>query len=114
MFSSEYASYGTQQLKNGCSLLNEVFSLRTRKSDENQFVFVKLQNGSSLSSPESKLRHVIIIFGSCLGALLGFLFLVGACFIILGKVVKSEKIEEVHLDQIPGMLSRFSYEELEL
>ncbi|CAL5404128.1 unnamed protein product [Camellia sinensis] len=90
--------------KQGCLLLSEVFSLLSNEgtTDETVFVFLKVQKSpttqnlipSAINSPQKKSGQVKIIMGSSLGAFF------------------SEDFDEFFVDQVPGMPTRFSYEEL--
>ncbi|KAH0651216.1 hypothetical protein KY285_031335 [Solanum tuberosum] len=82
-------------------------------------LFIKVQSSSnlqaspSLVSSEKKSKRVSAIVGSTIGASFGLLLMVLTCFAYIFRRRKGlEEDEEEFLDQIPGMPTRFSYEEL--
>ncbi|MCD9641571.1 hypothetical protein HAX54_027799 [Datura stramonium] len=103
-----------------CALLNEVFSLTNNDGALNKTtLFIKVQNSSNLqASPslvfsEKKSKRVTTIVGSTIAASFGLIFIVFTCFALLCKRREGvEEAEEEFLDQVPGMPSRFSYDEL--
>ncbi|KAH0653816.1 hypothetical protein KY289_031494 [Solanum tuberosum] len=103
-----------------CALLNDVFSLTNNDGASNKTtLFIKVQNSSNLQaspphiSTEKKSKRVPTIVGSTIGASFGLLFIVltGFAYIFRGRKGLDED-EEEFLDQILGMPTRFSYEEL--
>ncbi|KAK4714477.1 hypothetical protein R3W88_020384 [Solanum pinnatisectum] len=103
-----------------CALLNDVFSLTNNDGASNKTtLFIKVQNSSNLQaspphiSTEKKSKRVPTIVGSTIGTSFGLLFIVltGFAYIFRGRKGLDEG-EEEFLDQIPGMPTRFSYEEL--
>ncbi|KAH0744078.1 hypothetical protein KY290_032071 [Solanum tuberosum] len=103
-----------------CALLNDVFSLTYGYGAPNKTtLFIKVQSSSnlqaspSLFSSEKKSKRVPAIVGSTIGASFGSLLMVLTCFAYIFRRRKGlEEDEEEFLDQIPGMPTRFSYEEL--
>ncbi|WMV39435.1 hypothetical protein MTR67_032820 [Solanum verrucosum] len=103
-----------------CALLNDVFSLTYDYGAPNKTtLFIKVQSSSnlqaspSLFSSEKKSKRVPAIVGSTIGASFGLLLMVLTCFAYIFRRRKGlEQDEEEFLDQIPGMPTRFSYEEL--
>ncbi|KAH0656462.1 hypothetical protein KY285_031344 [Solanum tuberosum] len=103
-----------------CALLNDVFSLTYDYGAPNKTtLFIKVQSSSnlqaspSLFSSEKKSKRVPAIVGSTIGASFGLLLMVLTCFAYIFRRRKGlEEDEEEFLDQIPGMPTRFSYEEL--
>ncbi|KAL7215731.1 hypothetical protein ACSBR1_027803 [Camellia fascicularis] len=63
-------------------------------------------------SPQKKSTRVKIILGSSLGAFFGVFFMVALCFFLFTKKQESEEFDEFFVDQVRGMSTRFSYEEL--
>ncbi|THG03778.1 hypothetical protein TEA_027249 [Camellia sinensis var. sinensis] len=100
--------------KKGCLLLSEVLSLINNDGAvDNIAVFLKLHKYQSpTDSPQKKSRHVKIILGSSLGAFFGVFFMVAFCFFLLTKKQESEEFDEFFVDQVLGMPTIFSYEEL--
>nr|XP_033513088.1 G-type lectin S-receptor-like serine/threonine-protein kinase SD2-5 [Nicotiana tomentosiformis]XP_033513091.1 G-type lectin S-receptor-like serine/threonine-protein kinase SD2-5 [Nicotiana tomentosiformis] len=103
-----------------CVLFNQVFSLLNNDGALNKTtLFIKVQNSSnlqaspSLASSEKKPKRVATIVGSAIGASFGLLFMVLTCFDFLSRRRKGlEEVEEEFLDHVPGMPTRFSFEEL--
>ncbi|CAL5403922.1 unnamed protein product [Camellia sinensis] len=93
--------------RKGCLLLSEVFSLTNNDGgDDDITMFLKVQK-----SPR-KSTQVIIILGSSLGAFFGVFFVVAFCFFFFRNKEEYEELDEFYIDQLPGMPTRFSYEEL--
>ncbi|XP_028073352.1 G-type lectin S-receptor-like serine/threonine-protein kinase SD2-5 [Camellia sinensis] len=56
----------------------------------------------------------MIILGSSLGALFGVFFVVAFCFFLFRNKGESEELDKFYIDQLPGMPTGFSYEELKV
>ncbi|KAF5935675.1 hypothetical protein HYC85_026804 [Camellia sinensis] len=107
----------------GCFLLSEVFTLTNNEGRyQNIAVFLKVQKSPAAEyptplptdSPQKKSRHVKIILGSSLAAFFSVFFVIAFClflFLFRNKG-ESEELDEFYIDQLPGMPTRFSYEEL--
>ncbi|CAL5405578.1 unnamed protein product [Camellia sinensis] len=99
--------------KRGCLLLSEVFSLtNTEDGFDNITIFLKVQKSSPPNSPLKKPRHVTIILGSSLGAFFGIFFMVASCLFLFKNKGEFEELDEFSVDQVSGMPTRFSYEDL--
>ncbi|CAL5403923.1 unnamed protein product [Camellia sinensis] len=108
--------------RQGCLLLSEVFSLISNEETMNETVavFLKVQKSpttqnlipSAVNSPQKKSGQVKIIMGSSLGAFFVLFFVVASCIFFFIKKQESEDFDEFFVDQVPGMPTRFSYEEL--
>ncbi|CAL5403925.1 unnamed protein product [Camellia sinensis] len=97
--------------KKGCLLLSEVLSLINNDGAvDNITIFLKVHK--STDSPQKKSTRVKIILGSSLGAFFGVFFMVAFCFFFFTKKQESERFDEFFVDQLLGMPTRFSYEEL--
>ncbi|CAL5343088.1 unnamed protein product [Camellia sinensis] len=93
----------------GCLLLSEVFSLRNNEGGfDNVTVFLKVQK----SSTQKKSKHAKIILGSSLGAFVVVFFMVASCLYLFRNKGESEEFDEFNVEQVPGMPTRFSYEDL--
>ncbi|KAL3509079.1 hypothetical protein ACH5RR_028480 [Cinchona calisaya] len=102
----------TSKRKGSCLLLNEVFSMTNHENYMglyyNTTLFVKVQNHYDKPS-----RHKIVILAYTLGAFFGVFFVIGSCLVIFRHRLKeSNEIEGDFLDQVPGMPTRYSYENL--
>ncbi|KAI8007642.1 G-type lectin S-receptor-like serine/threonine-protein kinase SD2-5 [Camellia lanceoleosa] len=105
----------------GCFLLSEVFSLMNNEGRyQNVAVFLKVQKSPAAEyptplptdSPQKKSRHVKIILGSSIAAFFGVFFVIAFCLFLIRNKGESEELDEFYIDQLPGMPTRFSYEEL--
>ncbi|KAH0654579.1 hypothetical protein KY289_032257 [Solanum tuberosum] len=117
---AQFQFSGPNNTMGDCALLNDVFSLTNNDTASNKIsLFIKVQNSSNLQaspphiSTEKKSKRVPTIVGSTIRASFGLLFIVltGFAYIFRGRKGLNED-EEEFLDQIPGMPTRFSYEEL--
>ncbi|TYH90221.1 hypothetical protein ES332_A13G035200v1 [Gossypium tomentosum] len=97
--------------KGSCYFLSQVDSLK--KTNSKDLTFIKVQN-STISDrphfPERKKQNTSVIVGSTLGAVFG-VFLI-CTFIFLRFKKGFQEVEEDYLDNMLGMPTRFSYEEL--
>ncbi|KAH0744079.1 hypothetical protein KY290_032072 [Solanum tuberosum] len=106
-----------------CLLLNEVFSLVDTDDRMHKRVLLKVQkssntqNQSQTISGGKKSRPHIVIIGSTLAAFFGIMLSVTAFFVIFKKRTKDSRKDGGFLDLepiFPGMLTRFSYNELRI
>ncbi|MBA0667225.1 hypothetical protein Goklo_000341, partial [Gossypium klotzschianum] len=90
-----------------CYFLSQVFSIEKNYSSDyySNSAFIKVQN-----YPEKKRQNGSVIVGSTLGAVLVVLLICGLFFLRAEKGF--EEAEEHCLDNMLGMPTRFSYEEL--
>ncbi|KAK6785247.1 hypothetical protein RDI58_018702 [Solanum bulbocastanum] len=103
-----------------CVLLNEVFSLTNNDGELNKTtLFIKVQNSSNLQASLSyvssgkKSKRVAMLVGSTIGASFGLLFMVLTYLAFLFRRKKGlEEAEEEFLEKVPGIPTRFSYDEL--
>ncbi|KAM3395759.1 hypothetical protein P3S68_004765 [Capsicum galapagoense] len=97
----------------GCFLLNEVFSLTDSISSST--VFLKVQNSSNalVISPRQKTKPFKVIIGS---TLIGIIFIFSVFSAIFKKRSQKSKAGDFsNLEPIlPGILTRFSYNELKI
>ncbi|MBA0782531.1 hypothetical protein Gotri_000403 [Gossypium trilobum] len=97
--------------KGSCYFLSQVDSLK--KTNSSDLTFIKVQN-STISDrshfPERKKQNTSVIVGSTLGAIFG-VFLI-CTFIFLRFKKGFQEVEEDYLDNMLGMPTRFSFEEL--
>ncbi|KAH7860709.1 hypothetical protein Vadar_017058 [Vaccinium darrowii] len=101
----------------GCLLLSEVLTLVNQEDGAfyNSSAFLKVQSYPTVVVPSSKKSRQVtaILIKSGVGAFFGVVAMVVAFLIFLyGKGKESKEVEEIHLNLVPGMLSRFSYEDL--
>ncbi|CAL5406522.1 unnamed protein product [Camellia sinensis] len=67
---------------------------------------------SAINSLQRKSRQVKIILGSILGTFFVAFFVVSSFILFFKKKQESEDFDEFFVDQVPGMPTKFSYEEL--
>ncbi|THG12924.1 hypothetical protein TEA_014547 [Camellia sinensis var. sinensis] len=100
---------GFNDSRQGCLLLSEVFSLiNNERGGDDVTMFLKVQKS------RRKSKQVMIILGSSLGALFGVFFVVAFCFFLFRNKGESEELDKFYIDQLPGMPTGFSYEELKV
>ncbi|KAF6172269.1 hypothetical protein GIB67_024891 [Kingdonia uniflora] len=116
--------YGSNSSDGDCYLPTQVFSLVNNVKEEthyNSSAFIKVQvspvipSSSPSSDPKFKTAGTATIVGSSVGATVGVSLLV---FVILFLIRKKKNVEEEddeeYLDLVPGMPTRFAYEDLKL
>ncbi|CAI9280756.1 unnamed protein product [Lactuca saligna] len=110
-------NYGSNS-SGDCYLPSEVFTLTSLDAavvPQNVLVFIKVVNSSiPQSHGRSSNRKILVatIIGSTIGSLMLLIVVVGFTkFIVQNKNMNSES-EEEYLDQVSGMPTRFSYDEL--
>ncbi|KAJ9699037.1 hypothetical protein PVL29_007889 [Vitis rotundifolia] len=99
-----------------CYLLSDVFTLQNMETLNSTYnfstsLFLKVEN-SPTEKNVGEGGNARIILRAILGALFGVLILIGAFIFLFWKRRDSEEAEEDHLDCIPGMPTRFSFEDL--
>ncbi|XP_009778145.1 G-type lectin S-receptor-like serine/threonine-protein kinase SD2-5 [Nicotiana tabacum] len=100
-----------------CLLLNEVFSLIDNEGGRGKTIFLKVLNQSPIIPGRRKSKPFKVIIGSTLSALFVITLSISTCFVLLKKRThKSRKAGDLlDLEPIsPGMLTRFSYNELKI
>nr|POE71470.1 g-type lectin s-receptor-like serine/threonine-protein kinase sd2-5 [Quercus suber] len=109
--------YKSNASSGDCILLSDVFSTINNEQMYyyyNTSALFKVQNttqDSSTISPKNRTNQLAIIMGSTLGAVFGVSLTVGIFFFL--RFTKDYKeIEEDYLDQLLGMPTRYSYEDL--
>ncbi|KAL4324998.1 hypothetical protein GQ457_11G027570 [Hibiscus cannabinus] len=90
-----------------CSFLSQIFSIKKSVHGGDAFsaAFIKVHN-----SPEKKRRDLGVIVASTLGAIIAVFLICGLFFLRAQQGL--EQVEEYALDDLFGMPTRFSYEEL--
>ncbi|CAI9296340.1 unnamed protein product [Lactuca saligna] len=104
--------YSSNSSSGYCRLPYELFTMTRFEANANDRLhasaFLKVQNRTS--TPSSNGFHTLGLIG---GSFVLFLILVvGFTTFILQKKKRGREIEEEHLDQVTGMPTRFSYQEL--
>ncbi|KAH7859884.1 hypothetical protein Vadar_006690 [Vaccinium darrowii] len=105
--------------QNACLLLSEVHTLINQEGGEfsNYSAFLKVQSYptavvAGLVPYTQESRPVVAVI-SGIGAFFALAAMLVAFLIFLyGKDKKSNELDEIHLNLVPGMLTRFSYEDL--
>ncbi|XAR49520.1 Non-specific serine/threonine protein kinase [Bertholletia excelsa] len=114
--------YYNYQVTGYCYLPSEIFSLMNNEKEKthyNSSAYIKVQASSSLGSPgtdssssgKSKSKASIIL-GSTGGALFLLLLITSFAIVVYRKKKRAHEVEEDYLDQVPGMPTRFSHEQL--
>ena len=109
--------YGSNASSGDCVLLSDVFSININGLNDyydNTNALFKVQNTTqvfSSISPRKSTNQFVVIVGSTLGAVFGVSLIVGI-FFFLRFPKDNKEIEEDYLDQLPGMPTRLSYEDL--
>ncbi|XP_050271300.1 G-type lectin S-receptor-like serine/threonine-protein kinase SD2-5 isoform X1 [Quercus robur] len=120
--SCKAAFYNSGKRVGNCYLLPQIFSLMAIDQDNSTDlkVYIKVQNVSSSEPPRQQTNHKKkkqIIVGSSLGSLLIMFLLIGIFTLLFWKKENVEEnvdeAEEYLLDHIPGMPTRYSYDDLQ-
>ncbi|KAJ9554553.1 hypothetical protein OSB04_018598 [Centaurea solstitialis] len=116
--------YGSNSSSGDCYLPSELFTITSIDPDVihyNSSAFLKVQNvrpppPSTSQGPgrlPKRTNRVATVLGSTIGSIVLLLFVViGFVMLIIRKRKMKAEMEEEYLDQVPGMPTRFSYEEL--
>ncbi|WMV39402.1 hypothetical protein MTR67_032787 [Solanum verrucosum] len=125
-FSHEIISSILEDCKRAClrnCSCKAVFSLINSEDGMDRGVFLKVQNSSKTLSNSTKIaggkksRPHTVIIGSTLGAFFGIILSITACFVIFKKRTHDSTKAGDFMDLepiLPGMLIRFSYNELRI
>ncbi|CAI9089117.1 OLC1v1023626C1 [Oldenlandia corymbosa var. corymbosa] len=112
--------YGSNASNGDCYLPSQVFSLMNNEKDKthyNSSVFMKVQITPNVSTPAKAASKgsisVKVILGCVIGAFVVLCFGIGlTVFIVQKKRRRNRDIEEDYLDNVPGMPTRFPFEDL--
>ncbi|CAI9289810.1 unnamed protein product [Lactuca saligna] len=99
-------NYGSNSSSGTCYLPSELFTLTEVDVNLNSSAFIKVQTSK-------RRNHVATILGATIASLVLVVF-AGFTMFTLQKNKKKTEIDEEYLDQLPGMPTRFSYEELKI
>lgn len=114
--------YGSDSSSGDCYLPTEVFSFMNNDKDlthYNSSVSIKVQIDASpsvetLPSPtKGKTSLLGPVLGSSIGVFCAVVLFGTAAFVYRRRKRKAEEVEEDYLDHVPGMPTRFSFEEIE-
>ncbi|CAN4104476.1 unnamed protein product [Withania somnifera] len=104
--------------RGNCLLLNEVFSLKDNGEGTKKTVFLKVQNSSNAlinHSSKQKSKPLKVIIGSTFAALFGTLLILSACSLFSKRKRSRKDVDYLDLAPLlPGVLTRFSYNELKI
>ncbi|KAM4093572.1 hypothetical protein ACB094_06G128400 [Castanea mollissima] len=116
--SLQYFSWSS--FRGDCYILSGNLSL---KSDDRNMgeditaasIYIKVQNlpRAIPSSGREKRNRFVIILGSSLASLFGLFLLIGILVLLFRKNNDSDEAEEYYLDHVPGMPTRYSFEDLQ-
>ncbi|KAK4394759.1 G-type lectin S-receptor-like serine/threonine-protein kinase SD2-5 [Sesamum angolense] len=116
-------SYGSNSSDGDCYLPSQIFSLMTNDKSRTRYnssVSLKVEIAPGVTSADpgtfpsggDRKKSVLgPVLGSTLG-ILGAAVSVGTAVFVYRRKKRSEEIEEDYLDHVPGMPTRFSYQEL--
>ncbi|KAL0406471.1 UNVERIFIED_CONTAM: G-type lectin S-receptor-like serine/threonine-protein kinase SD2-5 [Sesamum latifolium] len=115
--------YGSNSSNGFCYLPSQIFSLMNNDKDltyYNSSVSLKVEIARIVTGPEVGISpggsdRKESVLGPVLGSTLGILcaaVAVGTAVFVYRRKKRSEEIEEDYLDHVPGMPTRFSYQEL--
>ncbi|KAL2247199.1 UNVERIFIED_CONTAM: G-type lectin S-receptor-like serine/threonine-protein kinase SD2-5 [Sesamum indicum] len=115
--------YGSNSSNGDCYLPSQIFSLMNNDKDlthYNSSVSLKVEIAPIITGPEAGISpggsdRKESVLGPVLGSTLGVLcaaVTVGTAVFVYRRKKRSEEIEEDYLDHVPGMPTRFSYQEL--
>ncbi|KAF8413688.1 hypothetical protein HHK36_001680 [Tetracentron sinense] len=120
--------YGDNSSSGNCILPSQLYSLMNNVKEMthyNSSAFMKVQISSIAQPPTSdasstplpsgkKTRRSTVILGSSLGAFFGVLLIISIWVILFRKKRDVREDEEDYLDEVPGMPTRFSFENLKI
>uniref|UniRef100_A0A7N0T362 non-specific serine/threonine protein kinase n=1 Tax=Kalanchoe fedtschenkoi TaxID=63787 RepID=A0A7N0T362_KALFE len=113
--------YGSNSTNGDCYLPSHIFSLMNNEKElthYNSTAFIKVQGIPPTAPPASvrKKSSSRVIIGASVGGFAGLFLLAALVFLVVGRKRKDDgdEDEEEYLDQVPGMPTRFSYEELRI
>ncbi|KAI3696113.1 hypothetical protein L1987_79122 [Smallanthus sonchifolius] len=105
--------YGSDSSDGSCFLPFELFTIMNVDPDvvhRNSSAFIKVQN---VRSPPSTSQATLgVILTSTIGSVLFLLGVIGFLVYIIRKQRRDAQMEEESIGEVPGMPTRFSYEEL--
>ncbi|XP_023741239.1 G-type lectin S-receptor-like serine/threonine-protein kinase SD2-5 [Lactuca sativa] len=111
--------YGSNTTSGRCYLLSELFTMPSVEAGVlpyNILTHIKVQNVTSSSmnvtSSSSSRNLVATVLGYTIGSFVLLIVVVGFIMFAVRKEKTNSEMEEEHLDQVPGMPIRFSYEQL--
>ncbi|XP_023874312.1 G-type lectin S-receptor-like serine/threonine-protein kinase SD2-5 [Quercus suber] len=119
--SCKAAFYNLSKSLGNCYLLSQIFSLISIDQDNTHLkVYIKVQNVQNVSSsdlPRQQKNHKKdkqIIVGSSLGSLLVMFLLIGIFALLFWKKKNADETEEYYLDHVPGLPTRYAYDDLQV
>ncbi|KAL0311483.1 UNVERIFIED_CONTAM: G-type lectin S-receptor-like serine/threonine-protein kinase SD2-5 [Sesamum angustifolium] len=116
-------TYGSNSSDGNCYLPSQIFSLMTNDKSRTRYnssVSLKVEIAPGVTSADPGIfpsggDRKASVLGPVLGSTLGILgaaVSVGTAVFVYRRKKRSEEIEEDYLDHVPGMPTRFSYQEL--
>ncbi|KAJ0475347.1 putative protein kinase RLK-Pelle-SD-2b family [Helianthus annuus] len=91
-----------------CLLPSEIFTMKTVNPYRNVTAFIKVQR----SQKPKKSHQIAVIITSIIGSSLFLLVVVGFITFLNCKLRSDAQMEEEYIDAVPGLPTRFTYEEL--
>ncbi|XP_023905030.2 G-type lectin S-receptor-like serine/threonine-protein kinase SD2-5 [Quercus suber] len=114
-------SYSQNHFLGDCHLLSGILSLKSGNRNSSgdlilaASMYIKVQNlPRAIPSRRGKKRNrFVIILGSSLASFFGLFLLIGILVLLFRKNNDSDEAEEYYLDYVPGMPTRYSFEDLQ-
>ncbi|KAI3734283.1 hypothetical protein L6452_13748 [Arctium lappa] len=109
--------YGMDGISGDCFLPSDLFTIISLDIDEVYYkasAFIKVQNVKSPQTPSRKNRVATILRPTIASIVVLVIVVSGFIMFIVHKQKRNVEMEEEYLDQVPGMPTRFSYEELKI
>ncbi|KAJ0713730.1 putative protein kinase RLK-Pelle-SD-2b family [Helianthus annuus] len=109
-----FFQYGLNASSGYCFLASEIFTMKTIDPHYNTIAFIKVQRSPSSTSqkPKKKSRPNAIIITSIIGCSLVLLVVAGFITFLKRKLRSDAQLEEEYIDAVPGLPTRFTYQEL--
>ncbi|XP_050271295.1 G-type lectin S-receptor-like serine/threonine-protein kinase SD2-5 isoform X2 [Quercus robur] len=114
--SCKAAFYNSSKSLGNCYLLSQIYSLMAVDQDNTDFkVYIKVQNPiqQQTNQQTNHRKKKQVIMGSSLGSLLVIFLLIGIFALLFWKKENADEAEEYYLDHVPGMPTRYSYDDLQ-
>jgi hypothetical protein len=109
--SCKAAIYNSSNHVGNCYLQSQIYSLiADDKKDTELKVYIKVQN---VPSDEKKKHPTEIILGSSITSFFVLFLLIGIFVFLFWKKENVDEGEEYYLDHVPGMPTRYSYDDLQ-
>ncbi|KAJ9554554.1 hypothetical protein OSB04_018599 [Centaurea solstitialis] len=109
--------YGLNASSGDCCLPSDLFTIVTVDVDRlvnNASAFIKVQNVTSAQTHSRKNRVATVLRPTIASIVVLVIVVLGVIMFIVHKQKRNAEMEEEYIDQVPGLPTRFSYEELKI